>query len=200
MTLVVGMSLVFGYLTHYPVTPFNLVMLGVVGFCAFSLPDFWLAQQVTKRQTAIVNALPDALDLLVIANDAGLSLEMSMQEITSKWDNELAQEFGHVLSDIRMGQPRRDALTSLAERTGVSDVISFVTAIIQSESMGVSVGRVLIVQAEELRVRRRQRAQERANQAPVKMMIPLVFLIFPAIFAVLLGPAVPELMRAFSGL
>ena len=136
----------------------------------------------------------------MIANDAGLSFEMAMQEITSKWDNELAQEFGRVLSDIRMGQPRRDALTSLAERTGVSDIISFVTAVIQAESMGVSIGRVLTVQAEELRVRRRQRAQERANQAPVKMMIPLVFLIFPAIFAVLLGPAVPELMRAFSGL
>jgi tight adherence protein C len=200
MTLVVGTSLVFGYLTHYPVTPVSLLMLGLVGFCAFSLPDFWLSRQVTQRQTAIVNALPDALDLLVIANDAGLSFEMAMQEITSKWDNELAQEFGRVLSDIRMGQPRRDALTSLADRTGVSDIISFVTAVIQAESMGVSIGRVLTVQAEELRVRRRQRAQERANQAPVKMMIPLVFLIFPAIFAVLLGPAVPELMRAFSGL
>jgi len=200
MMLVVGISLAFGYLTHYPVTFPNLLMLGLVGFCAFALPDFWLSRQVTQRQTAIVNALPDALDLLVIANDAGLSFEMAMQEITGKWDNELAQEFGRVLSDIRMGQPRRDALTSLSDRTGVPDIISFVTAVIQAESMGVSIGRVLTVQAEELRVRRRQRAQERANQAPVKMMIPLVFLIFPAIFAVLLGPAVPELLRAFSGL
>ena len=200
MTIVVGVSLLFGYLTHYPVTPINLLLLGLVGFCAYSLPDFWLSRQITRRQTAIVNALPDALDLLVIANDAGLSFEMAMQEITSKWDNELAQEFGRVLSDIRMGQARRDALTSLADRTGVGDIISFVSAVIQAESMGVSIGRVLIVQAEDLRVRRRQRAQERANQAPVKMMIPLVFLIFPAIFAVLLGPAVPELMRAFGGL
>ena len=200
MSVVVGISLLFSYLTNYPVTLVNLLLLGLVGFCAYSLPDFWLSRQITHRQTAIVNALPDALDLLVIANDAGLSFEMAMQEITSKWDNELAQEFGRVLSDIRMGQARRDALNSLAERTGVSDIISFVSAVIQAESMGVSIGRVLTVQAEELRVRRRQRAQERANQAPVKMMIPLVFLIFPSIFAVLLGPAVPELMRAFDGL
>lgn len=200
MTIVVGMALLFGYLTHYPVTFVNLLLLGLVSFCGYSLPDFWLSRQITQRQTAIVNALPDALDLLVIANEAGLSFEMAMAEITSKWNNELAQEFSHVLSDIRMGQTRRDALTSLADRTGVPDVISFVSAVIQAESMGVSIGRVLIAQAEDLRVRRRQRAQERANQAPVKMMIPLVFLIFPAIFAVLLGPAVPELMRAFSGL
>src|SRR6195952_2035730 len=98
MTLVVGSMVVFGYLTHYPVTFFNLLMLGVVGFCSYSLPDFWLSRQIKQRQTAIVNALPDALDLLVIANDAGLSFEMAMQEITSKWDNELAQEFGRVLS------------------------------------------------------------------------------------------------------
>jgi tight adherence protein C len=200
MTMVVGIALAFGYLTHYPVTFFNLLLLGLVGFCSFSLPDFWLGRRITQRQTAIVNALPDALDLLVIANEAGLSFEMAMQEITSKWNNELAQEFGRVLSDIRMGQTRRDALTSLAERTGVPDIATFVSAIIQAETMGVSIGRVLIVQAEELRVRRRQRAQERANQAPVKMMFPLVFLIFPAIFAVLLGPAVPEIMRAFGGL
>jgi tight adherence protein C len=200
MTMVVGASLVFAYLTHYPATFLNLVLLGLFAFCSFSLPDFWLSRQITQRQTAIINALPDALDLLVIANDAGLSFEMAMQEITGKWDNDLAREFGRVLSDIRMGQPRRDALNSLGERTGVPDIISFVSAVNQAESMGVSIGRVLTVQAEELRVRRRQRAQERANQAPVKMMIPLVFLIFPSIFAVLLGPAVPELMRSFNGL
>jgi tight adherence protein C len=99
-----------------------------------------------------------------------------------------------------MGQARRDALIGLSERTGVADIISFVTAVTQAESMGVSIGRVLTVQSEELRVKRRQRAQERANQAPIKMMFPLVFLIFPSIFAVLLGPAIPQLMRAFGGL
>ena len=198
MMLTVGLVLVFAYLTHYPATFFNILMLGMLAFCAFALPDFWLSRLVSQRQLAITNALPDALDLLVIANEAGLSFESAMQEITSKWDNELAAEFSRALSDMRMGQSRREALAGLGERTGVLDVNTFVSAVNQAESMGVSVGRVLTVQAEELRVKRRQRAQERANQAPVKMMIPLVFLIFPSIFAVLLGPAVPDLITSFG--
>jgi tight adherence protein C len=198
MTLVIGMAVLFGYLTHYRPTFFNLLLLGLVGFCAFTLPDFWLSRQIARRQLDITNSLPDALDLLVIANEAGLSFESSMQEITGKWDNELAREFRRVLRDISMGQARRDALNGMAERTGVSDVNNFVTAVNQAESLGVSIGRVLLVQAEELRVRRRQRAQERANQAPIKIMFPLVFLIFPALFAVLLGPAVPEILRVFG--
>jgi tight adherence protein C len=200
MMIVVGGALLFGYLTHYQPTFFNLLMLGLVGFCSFSLPDFWLGRKVTQRQLAITNSLPDALDLLVIANDAGLSFESGMGEITGKWDNELATEFRHVLRDIGMGLARRDALNALSERTGVTDVNNFVTAVNQAESLGVSIGRVLTTQAEELRIRRRQRAQERANQAPVKMMFPLVFLIFPAIFAVLLGPAVPQILETFGGL
>ena len=200
MVAVVGLALLGAYLTNYPATLMNWLMLGLVAFCSFSLPDFWLSRRISQRQLSITNSLPDALDLLVIANEAGLSFESSMQEITSKWDNDLAREFAHVLSDMRMGQARREALNGLADRTGVLDVTSFVSAVNQAESMGVSIGRVLTVQAEELRVKRRQRAQERANQAPVKMMFPLVFLIFPSIFAVLLGPAVPELMRALNGL
>src|SRR5262245_157280 len=200
MVLVVGLALLGAYLTHYPATMINGIMLALVAFCSFSLPDFWLSRRISQRQLAITNALPDALDLLVIANEAGLSFESSMQEIVSKWNNDLSREFSHVLSDMRMGQARRDALNDLAERTGVLDVTSFVSAVNQAESMGVSIGRVLTVQAEELRVKRRQRAQERANQAPVKMMFPLVFLIFPSLFAVLLGPAVPQLLSTLNSL
>ena len=200
MLMVVGLALVFGYFARYQPTLFNLLLLALVGFCAFSLPDFWISRLIAQRQLLITNALPDALDLLVISNEAGLSFESSMQEITGKWDNDLSREFARTLSDMRMGQSRREALTSLSERTGVLDVSTFVSAINQAESMGVSIGRVLTVQSDELRVKRRQRAQERANQAPVKMMFPLVFLIFPALFAVLLGPAVPELLTAFGGL
>lgn len=200
MVLVIGMSLLFAYLTRYPPTFFNLLLLGLVAFCSFALPDFWLARRIAQRQVLITNSLPDALDLLVIANEAGLSFESSMQEITGKWENDLSREFSRTLSDMRMGQSRREALVALGERTGVADVNTFVSAINQAESMGVSIGRVLTVQADELRVKRRQRAQERANQAPVKMMFPLVFLIFPALFAVLLGPAVPELFKSFGGL
>ena len=200
MLMVVGLALVFGYFARYQPTLFNLLLLALVGFCAFSLPDFWISRLIAQRQLLITNALPDALDLLVISNEAGLSFESSMQEITGKWDNDLSREFARTLSDMRMGQSRREALTSLSERTGVLDVSTFVSAINQAESMGVSIGRVLTVQSDELRVKRRQRAQERANQAPVKMMFPLVFLIFPALFAVLLVPAVPELLTAFGGL
>jgi len=191
-------ALGLGSLAAVPATFFNLLLLGALTVCAFFLPDIWLSRRITQRQVELVNTLPDALDLLVIGSAAGLSFENAMQEITTKMKGELAREFGRVLRDIGMGQPRRQALTSLGERTGVPDIVSFVSAIKQAESLGVSIGRALAVQAEELRTRRRQRAQEKANQAPIKMMFPLVFLIFPAIFAVLLGPAIPEIMRAFG--
>lgn len=196
---IVALAVMFGVLTETPPTFFNLMLLGVLGFCTFMLPDVWLSRRIRQRQQELIDTLPDALDLLVIASAAGLSFENAMQEITNKMKGELAREFGRVLRDIGMGQARRQALTGMADRTGVPDIISFVSAIKQAESLGVSIGRVLTVQSEELRTKRRQRAQERANQAPIKMMFPLVFLIFPAIFAVLLGPAVPQLLSSFGG-
>jgi tight adherence protein C len=198
MVLVVGVSVLFGFLTRYPLNYFSLLLLTLLGFCGFFLPDVWLSRRIKQRQQGLINALPDALDMLTIAIEAGLSFENALQEIAGKWDNELSREFTRVLRDIGMGQSRRQALLGLSERTGVQDIVSFVASLNQAEELGVSIGRVLSVQAEELRVRRRQRAQERANQAPIKMMFPLVFLIFPAIFAVLLGPAVPQLLRSFG--
>ncbi|MFQ3632198.1 type II secretion system F family protein [Roseiflexus sp.] len=198
--LVALLAGVIGWAAGAAPTFFNLLLLGGIALCAFFLPDVWLSRRISQRQTELLNALPDALDLLAIATAAGLSFENAIQEITSKWTNELAREFSRVLRDMSMGVARRQALTDMAERTGVPDIASFVSAIKQAEALGVSIGRVLTVQAEEMRTRRRQRAQERANQAPVKMMFPLVFLIFPAIFAVLLGPAVPQVLEAFGGL
>jgi tight adherence protein C len=198
MTLVLVVAFVIGFLSGLDATFFNLMLLLGLAIVSFLLPDIWLSRKITQRQVELVNSLPDALDLLTIASAAGLSFENAMQEITTKWENEIAREFDRVLRDIGMGVTRRQALTEMGDRTGVPDIISFVSAIKQAESLGVSIGRVLQVQAEELRTKRRQRAQERANQAPIKMMFPLVFLIFPAIFAVLLGPAVPEILRAFG--
>jgi tight adherence protein C len=198
MVLVLGTALLFGFLTHYPLNYFSLLMLGLLGFCGFFLPDVWLSRRVKQRQQGLINALPDALDMLTIAIEAGLSFENALQEISTKWDNELSREFTRVLRDIGMGQSRRQSLIGLSDRTGVQDIISFVASLNQAEELGVSIGRVLSVQSEELRVRRRQRAQEKANQAPIKMMFPLVFLIFPSIFAVLLGPAIPQLLRSFG--
>lgn len=192
--VLLGTGLLYGYLTSYPVSFVSLLMLAALAFCGFYLPDFWLSRRITTRQTDIINSLPDTLDMLTITIEAGLSFESGLQEIMNKWDNELSREFARTLRDVGMGQSRRQALNSLSERTGVADVQSFVASLNQAEELGVSIGRVLKTQSEDMRVKRRQRAHERANQAPIKIMFPLVFLIFPAIFAVLLGPAVPQLM------
>ena len=199
MVALLGVALLFGFLTHYQLNYFSTLMLSVLGFCGFFLPDVWLSRRITRRQMELLHALPDALDMLTIAIEAGLSFENALQEMATKWSNELSWEFARVLRDIGMGQSRRQALLELGDRTGVPDIVSFVASLNQAEELGVSIGRVLKVQAEELRVRRRQRAQERANQAPIKMLFPLVFLIFPAIFAVLLGPSVPQLLQSFGG-
>jgi tight adherence protein C len=189
-----GVVGVYFYLAGTPLS-FTSISLGAVfALCGFYLPNFWLARRIKQRQLTILRALPDAIDMLTITTEAGLSFESGLQEIMSRWDNELSREFARTLRDIGMGQSRRQALVELAARTGVPDVQSFVTALNQAEELGVSIGRVLRTQSEDMRVRRRQRAYEQANQAPVKIMFPLVFLIFPSIFAVLLGPAVPQLM------
>ncbi|MFV9504185.1 MAG: type II secretion system F family protein [Oscillochloridaceae bacterium umkhey_bin13] len=190
--LFTGLSVLF--LSMTPPGPQPMLLATLFALCGFLLPDLWLSRRITERRQAILNTLPDALDLLTITTEAGLSFESGMQEIMDKWDNEIAGEFARVLRDVGMGQSRRYALNQMAERTGVPDVQSFVAALNQAEELGVSIGRVLRTQSDDLRTRRRQRAYEKANQVPVKVMFPLVFLIFPAIFVVLLGPALPQLL------
>lgn len=190
----------YGALIHYPFGISSMIATAAAGSVGFIAPDFWLARKIKRRQTVIIHTLPDAIDLLTITIEAGLSFDSGIQEIVAKWDNEFGHEFARMLRDIGMGQTRRRALLALGERTGVADMTSFITAINQADELGVSIARILRIQSEDLRVKRRQRAQERANQAPIKMMFPLVFLIFPAIFAVLLGPALPQLVETFGGL
>lgn len=192
--LLLGVGMLYVYAAPGGVSIRSLGMAAVLCACGFYLPNTWLSRRIKERQQAIIRAMPDALDMLTVTTEAGLSFESGLQEIMTTWDNELAREFGRTLRDIGMGQSRRQALSELAARTGVPDVQSFVTALNQAEELGVSIGRVLRAQSEDMRVRRRQRAYEQANQAPVKIMFPLVFLIFPSIFAVLLGPAVPQLL------
>ncbi len=131
--------------------------------------------------------------------EAGLSFEQSLGEIVTRWDNDLAKEFRRVLYEVGVGMSRREALEHLSERTAVPDIVSFVTSINHSEELGTSLARVLNVQSQEMRIRRRQRAQEAANKVPIKILFPMVFLIFPAMFAVILGPAVPRIFRALGG-
>jgi tight adherence protein C len=165
----------------------GLVLFGTI--FGYFFPRLYLNSRISRRQDNVRKAMPDALDLLTICVEAGLGFDAAMAKVTEEWENELSAAFGRVIQEIRLGKLRREALKDMAERVGISEMTSFVAAVVQSEQLGVSMSRVLRIQADQMRLRRRQRAEEKARQAPVKMMIPLVFLIFPSILIVLLGPA-----------
>jgi tight adherence protein C len=173
------------------------LLLAVLGFY---LPNIVLQRRIGRRQKAIQRALPDTLDLLTICVEAGLGFDAAIQRVAEKRDDELSREFGRVLAEMRVGRARRDALRSMAERTDVPDVNTFISAIVQSEQLGVSISKVLLTQADQMRVRRRQRAEEAAHKAPIKMLFPMAFLIFPALFVVLLGPTLPRIAQTFGGM
>lgn len=167
------------------------VMVGALG------PTSQLNKKVEERQKAISKALPDVMDLLVISVEAGLGFEQALDRVIQNVPGELSDEFARVLGESRAGSTRADALRAMDERCDSPEVRSFVLAMIQADTFGVSIGRVLRSQSDELRVKRRQKAQEQAQKAPVKMMIPMVFCIFPALFVVVIGPAVVNISEAF---
>jgi tight adherence protein C len=173
-------------------------LLYTVGGAAlgYFFPVLWLRSKISKRQDNILKALPDALDLLTICVEAGLGFDQAMGKVYEKWENDLAIAFGRVLREIQLGKVRREALRDMSERMEVPDVTSFTAAVIQADQLGVSMTKILRVQSDQMRVKRRQRAQEKAHQAPVKMMIPMVLLIFPSLWIVLLGPAVIFLLES----
>jgi tight adherence protein C len=166
--------------------------LGTVGgaVLGYYLPVMQLKSQIKRRQDGIVKSLPDALDLLTICVEAGLGFEQAMGKVYEKWDNDLSIAFGRVLQEIQLGKRRGEALRDMSNRMDVPDVTTFVAALIQAEQLGVSVAKILRIQSDQMRVKRRQRAQEKAQQAPVKMMLPMVFLIFPSIWIVLINSGV----------
>ena len=165
----------------------------------FFLPELWLQGRISKRQNDVRKALPDALDLLTICVEAGLGFDAAMSKVYEKWDNVVAISFGRVIREIQLGKLRRDALKDMAERLGVSEMTSFIAAVIQSEQLGVSLARVLRIQADQMRIKRRQLAEEAAAKAPIKMLIPMALLIFPSICIVLMTPAVLMLMQSALG-
>jgi tight adherence protein C len=177
--------------------PQFLLFTGISAVLGFYIPVFWLNFKIRNRKHEIQRSLADALDLLTISVEAGLGFDAAMVKVTEKWDNELSRAFARVSAEIRLGKLRREALRDMANRADVTDVSNFIAAVIQADQLGVSLAKVLRIQSDQMRIRRRQRAEEQAAQAPVKMMFPLVFLIFPSIFIVLLGPAV--LIFASSG-
>ncbi|MGI5835243.1 MAG: type II secretion system F family protein [Chloroflexota bacterium] len=170
------------------------IFLGFVGLgIGYYMPNVWLTSKIRARRKEIERAMPDSLDLLVISVEAGLGFDSAIQRLTEKANNALTKEFRRVLAEIRMGRARREALKDMVNRTEVPDLNTFVAAIIQADQLGVSISRVLSVQADQMRQIRRQRAEELAAKAPLKMLFPMILLIFPAIFIVILGPSVPEL-------
>lgn len=193
----VGFGLLLAFAAHGSSTIIFLlvVLFGIIGYVG---PDLWLRSKTTQRKLAIANALPDSIDLLTISVEAGLGFDQAMARIVAKADNLLTREFARVLQQMRLGVARRDALRELVVRTDVEDLSQFVGAIIQAEQLGASIGRVLRIQSAEMRVRRRQRAQKLAQQAPIKMLFPMAFLILPSIFVVVLGPAIPKIVHAFA--
>ncbi len=178
---------------------FSALLFAFVPFIiGLYLPIFWLKSKVGARQKSVGRALPDALDMMSICVDAGLGFEAALQKVAMQWDNELTEEFRRALSEMRVGVSRSDALRHMVERTSVPDIASFVAVLVQADQLGIAIKDVLHTQAEQMRVKRRQRAQESAQKAPLKMLFPLVFFIFPSMFAVILGPAIPKLMSAFT--
>jgi tight adherence protein C len=164
------------------------------GALGFFLPELWLQGKIARRQKEIRKAMPDALDLLTICVEAGLGFDAAMSKVYEKWDNELGRAFGRVIREIQLGKLRRDALKDMADRMGVGEMTSFIAAVIQSEQLGVSMAKVLRIQSDQMRVKRRQLAEEEAHKAPIKMLIPMALLIFPSICLVLLTPALLMLL------
>jgi tight adherence protein C len=177
-----------------PPARFFVIFVVVALVVGFNLPDLWLREMIKKRQKEIQKFMADAIDILAISVEAGQGFDGALATLSSRKKNALTAEFDRFRLEVQAGKGRRDAFRDLALRTGVDDLMSFVAAMIQADQLGIGVAQVLKAQSEELRIKRRQRAEEKARQAPIKMLFPLIFLMFPSLFIVILGPALPQLM------
>jgi tight adherence protein C len=179
----------------------KLLIVAAFAALGFYMPELLINSKIQRRQKEVRRAMPDALDLLTICVEAGLGFDGAMAKVYEKWDNELSRAFGRVIREVQLGKLRRDAMRDMANRLGVSEMTSFVAAVIQSEQLGVSMAKVLRIQSDQMRIKRRQIAEEAAHKAPIKMLIPMALLIFPSICIVLMTPALLMLMRsALKGL
>jgi tight adherence protein C len=169
--------------------PIKLLIVFLFTILGYFFPDLWIRSKINNRQKQVRKAMPDALDLLTICVEAGLGFDAAMSKVNEKWDNELSLAFGRVIREIQLGKLRRDALRDMADRLGLAEMTSFVAAVIQSEMLGVSMAKVLRIQSDQMRIRRRQHAEEEAHKAPIKMIFPMGLFIFPSLMIVLLTPA-----------
>jgi tight adherence protein C len=190
--LVIGAVVGFGGLA-------SIAVIVLFGFIGFVLPDAILDGKVRDRQREIRNALSDTLDLLTISVEAGLSLNAALSRVVQNTPGTLSAEFARMLQEIQLGVSRADAFRNLAERTDVEELNAFTLAMIQADVFGVSIGSVLRTQAQQLRIKRRQRAERAAQQTPVKIVFPLILCILPALFIVIVGPGVIRIMESLFG-
>ncbi len=172
----------------------NFMYIGGATFAGFFLPHLMLTSRITRRQKEIRKAMPDALDLLTICVEAGLGFDAALSKVSEKWENELSIAFARTIREVQLGKVRREALKDMSDRLGIAEMTSFVAAIIQTEQLGVSLAKVLRIQADQMRMKRRQFAEEEAHKAPIKMIIPMALLIFPSILIIILTPAVIQIM------
>jgi tight adherence protein C len=193
-----GISLVLTIVMGLGFLPTLVVVVGasVAGYMA---PNLYLYQQTFERAELLQRALPDAIDLLTISVESGLGFDAAVAQVARNTDGPLAEEFARMLQEMQIGRGRTDALRSLADRTNLPDLRSFVSAMVQADSFGIPIAQVLRVQSSEIRVKKRQWAEEMAQKVPVKILIPLIFCILPCLFIAVLGPAGIQIMNSFSG-
>jgi tight adherence protein C len=199
-TLSAGLPVITLILCIKSGTPAGLIVVLILAEVAlgFVLPGFILGKMVTARQKSILNLLPDFIDLLTISVEAGLGFDAALLKVVEKKPGPLASEFERVLQEIKVGKQKKDALKDMAKRLDIQDLTAFINAIVQADQFGVSIANVLRIQAKQMRLKRKQRTQERAMKVPVKMLMPMVVFIFPTLFIVLLGPVVITLIEQFS--
>jgi tight adherence protein C len=196
--LAAGIILAFFLTTLIELSPFiKIVLVGLLGFVGFLAPDSMLSRRVDERQKEILRTLSDTLDLLTISVEAGLSLNAAIAQVVQNVPGVLSAEFARMLQEIQLGVPRADAFRNLAERTDVEELNSFALAMIQADVFGVSIASVLRTQAQQLRIKRRQRAEAKAQQTPVKIVFPLILCILPALFIVIVGPGAIRIWQSF---
>jgi tight adherence protein C len=188
-----GMAILFG--TSGGVSPQKLGGVVVILFLGYSVPRMWLKSKVKTKQSGVLKALPDTLDLITTCVEAGLGLDAALSRVAERGEGPLPMELQHMLRDVSMGKLRREAMSELGERVGVDELTNFINSIIQAEQLGVGIAQVLRVQADQLRTQRRQRAERKAHEAPIKMLFPLVLFVFPAFLAVILGPAMIQIAQ-----
>jgi tight adherence protein C len=194
-------GLITGILVSLPAA----AMITKIGYCmvpflvGWLLPDAYLKRKAEERQQEMTKSLPDTLDLLTVSVEAGLGFDQALSKVIEKSSGSLAEEFSKTIQEIQMGKPRREALKDLGTRTGNEDLVNFTGALVQADKLGINLGNVLRIQAVEMRTKRRQLAEEKAMKAPLKMLFPLIFFVFPALFIVVLGPAMIRVAGYFMG-